>query len=171
MSGAPVAAEARLVQVVLIGDPLARLSALEEADRAQAVADLAADSRFAPIVTTASAAGAAPPVGPYMLRLGLFQGRLLFDIRTAADAPIVAVGLALGPFRRLVKDYRLLVESYAGAIAEGREVRIQVIDMGRRGLHDEGARLLLAQLAGKIAMDFATARRLFTLVCVLHQRH
>ena len=169
--GAPAAAPSssasdhRLIRVVLTGEPLTRLSPLLEADRAQAVADLAADSRFAPVLP-----GGGRPAGPFVLHLGVQDGRLVFDIRAPDDAPLAVVGLVLGPFRRLVKDYRLLVESYADAIEEGREARIQAIDMGRRGLHDEGARLLLARLAGKITMDFATARRLFTLVCVLHQR-
>jgi uncharacterized protein (UPF0262 family) len=82
----------------------------------------------------------------------------------------MALGLALGPFRRLIKDYQLLVESYGHAIQEGREASIQAIDMGRRGLHNEGATLMLQRLAGKVEIDFETARRLFTLVCVLHQR-
>jgi len=78
--------------------------------------------------------------------------------------------LALGPFRGLIKDYQLLVDSHVKAVEEGREARIQAIDMGRRGLHNEGAELMIQRLDGKIAMDFETARRLFTLVCVLHQR-
>ena len=75
-----------------------------------------------------------------------------------------------GRFARLVKDYQLLVDSHIKAVEEGRSDRIQAIDMGRRGLHDEGAALVRERLDGKIAIDFATARRLFTLVCVLHQR-
>ena len=78
--------------------------------------------------------------------------------------------LALGPVPRLIKDYQLLVDSHLKAVEEGRESRIQAIDMGRRGLHNEGAALMMQRLEGKIAIDFATARRLFTLVCVLHQR-
>ncbi|MGC8474850.1 MAG: UPF0262 family protein [Acetobacteraceae bacterium] len=153
----------RLIRVVLTGPALSRLSPVLEADRAQAVTDLEAENRFAPVLPAAAG-------GPFVLHLSILDGRLVFDIRDAADTPLLAVGLALGPFRALVKDYELLVESYATAIAEGREARIQAIDMGRRGLHDEGARLLAARLAGKIAIDFPTARRLFTLVCVLHQR-
>jgi uncharacterized protein (UPF0262 family) len=76
----------------------------------------------------------------------------------------------LGPFRRLVKDYQMLVDSHIKAVEEGREARIQAIDMGRRGLHNEGAVLMTERLAGKIDIDFDTARRLFTLVCVLAQR-
>ena len=108
--------------------------------------------------------------GPYVLHLAISDGRLIFDIRARDDAPLIAIGLALGPFRRLVKDYQMLVDSHIKAVEEGREARIQAIDMGRRGLHDEGAKLMTERLAGKIDIDFDTARRLFTLVCVLAQR-
>jgi len=167
---APAAAtpEHRLIRVVLTGEPPSRLSSLLEADRAQAVADLAAENRFAPIPP--AGARHPTPAGPFVLHLAVQDGRLVFDIRAADDTPLAGVGLALGPFRALMKDYDRVVESYAEAMAEGREARIQAIDMGRRGLHDEGARLLMARLAGKIAIDFATARRLFTLVCVLRRR-
>lgn len=147
---------------MLAGEALTRLSPLLEADRAQAVHDLLQDNAFAP-------SRAARP-GPYALHLAVVEGRLAFDIRTADDAPMHVVALALGPFRRLIKDYQMLVDSHGMAVQEGREARIQAIDMGRRGLHNEGAELLRARLAGKIAIDFETARRLFTLVCVLHQR-
>jgi uncharacterized protein (UPF0262 family) len=153
---------ARLVRLALEGEALTRLDPLLEADRAQAVHDLLQENRFAP-----SRQGAQ---GPFALRLSITEGRLAFDIRGADDAPLHLVALALGPFRRLIKDYQLLVDSHALAVQEGREARIQAIDMGRRGLHNEGAQLLLERLAGKVAIDFPTARRLFTLVCVLHQR-
>jgi uncharacterized protein (UPF0262 family) len=153
---------ARLVRLVLEGEALTRLDAMLEADRAQAVDDLLHENHFAPL--------RAETPGPYVLRLSITEGRLAFDIRGQDDAPQHLVALALGPFRRLIKDYRMLVDSHAMAVQEGREARIQAIDMGRRGLHNEGAQLLVERLAGKIAIDFPTARRLFTLVCVLHQR-
>ncbi len=159
-AGAP---DARLARVVLAGEALTRLSPLQEADRAQAVADLAAENSFAP-----DRPGA--PDGPYVLHLSIQEGRLVFDIRHADDRPLAVVALALGPFRGLIKDYQMLVDSHLQAVQEGREARIQAIDMGRRGLHNEGASLLRERLSGKIAIDFDTARRLFTLVCVLHQR-
>lgn len=151
---------ARLLRVVLDGEALTRLSSWLEADRAQAVADLAAENRFHPCGQT----------GPFVLHLSIQEGRLVLDIRDAADAPLVAHALALGPFRRLIKDYGILVESHAKALQEGRESRIQAIDMGRRALHNEGAALFEQRLAGKVAIDHATARRLFTLLCVLHHR-
>nr|WP_294564359.1 UPF0262 family protein [uncultured Rhodopila sp.] len=154
---------ARLHRVILDGESPANLSPYIEADREQAVADLAAANHFAPLIGTADP-------GPYSLHLSILEGRLIFDVRDINGEPLTAVGLALGPFRRLVKDYQMLVDSHIKAVEEGREQRIQAIDMGRRGLHDEGAELMTQRLAGKIDIDFDTARRLFTLVCVLHQR-
>ena len=156
--------DARLARVVLAGEALTRLSPILEADRAQAVADLEAENRFAPVGAKLAAGG------PYVLHLSVQEGRLVFDIRQEDDTPLTAIVLALGPFRRLIKDYQMLVDSHIMAVEEGREARIQAIDMGRRGLHNEGAELMTQRLTGKIAIDFETARRLFTLVCVLHTR-
>ena len=153
--------QGRLARVVLDGEALTRLSPVLEADRAQAVADLQAENRFVL---------PGKQCGPYVLHLSIQEGRLVFDVRREDDTPLAGIVLALGPFRGLIKDYRLLVDSYAKAVEEGREARIQAIDMGRRGLHNEGAQLLLQRLAGKAVIDFDTARRLFTLVCSLHQR-
>ena len=153
--------DGRLARLMLEGEALTRLSPVLEADRAQAVADLLVENHFAPVGKSA---------GPYALRLSIQEGRLVFDIRRSDDTPLTAIVLALGPFRRLIKDYQMLVDSHILAVQDGREERIQAIDMGRRGLHDEGAEMMTARLRGKIAIDFATARRLFTLICVLHQR-
>jgi uncharacterized protein (UPF0262 family) len=158
--------EGRLSRVVLDGEVPSTLPAAVEADRAQAVADLAADNRFQPLKLKPGLAAR----GPFVLHLSVQDGRLVFDIRRVDGARLSLIGLALGPFRGLMKDYHLLVDSHAKAVAEGRAERIQAIDMGRRGLHNEGAALMRLRLDGKIAIDFATARRLFTLVCVLHQR-
>ncbi|MDQ2801942.1 MAG: UPF0262 family protein [Pseudomonadota bacterium] len=157
--------DARLARVILEGEALTRLSPMLEADRAQAVADLAAENHFLPLIVKHGT-----PAGPFVLHLSIQEGRLVFDIRHADDSEMTAVVLSLSPFRGLIKDYQLLVDSHSQAVQEGRESRIQAIDMGRRGLHNEGATLLRERLAGKIAIDFDTARRLFTLVCVLHQR-
>lgn len=133
-----------------------------EADRRQAVADLLAENRFEP---------AGLPAGPYALYLTVQDGRLIFDIQDRTGRPLRVIALALGPFRRLIKDYQLVVESHERAVAEGgNEARVQAIDMGRRGLHNEGAELLAERLKGRVRVDFETARRLFTLVCALHQR-
>ena len=160
MTTSSLAERERIARVTLDGEALTRLSPLQEADRQQATDDLAAENRFA----------LAQHPGPYVLRLSVQEGRLVFDVRDLADAPLQAVVLALGPFRGLIKDYQMLVDSYALAMEEGRAERVQAIDMGRRGLHNEGATLMVERLDGKITIDFATARRLFTLVCVLHQR-
>ncbi|WP_254452232.1 UPF0262 family protein [Roseicella sp. DB1501] len=164
--GAAMPAEAepaqRRLTDILLPDATALPSAYAEADRRQAVADLLTDNRFDPIGV---------PGGPFALYLCVREGRLVFDIRDGQDTPVRAVALALGPFRRLIKDYHLIVESHEQAVAEGgHEARIQAIDMGRRGLHNEGAELLMQRLEGRIGLDFETARRLFTLVCALHQR-
>lgn len=159
-------AASRLSRVVLEGDLPSRLPAFIEADRDQAVAELASVTRFTPLILKPGQV----PLESYALHLSLRDGRMVFDIRDDAGAPVTAVGLALGPFRRLIKDYQLLVDSHIKAVEEGREARIQAIDMGRRGLHNEGAALMVKRLQGKIAIDFETARRLFTLVCILNQR-
>lgn len=152
----------KLARISLEGEALTRLSPLVEAERAQAVADLQAENHFAPANIAVA--------GPYALRLSIQEGRLVFDIRDLAEAPLQAIGLAMGPFRGLIRDYQMLIESHIKAVEEGREARIQAIDMGRRGLHNDGAALLQARLVSKIDVDFETARRLFTLLCVLHQK-
>jgi uncharacterized protein (UPF0262 family) len=152
-------------RIILDGESPGSLPPFIEADREQAVADLAAASFFSVFGRDGEKIE-----GPHVLHLTIQDGRLVFDIRDPEDAPLIAIGLALGPFRRLVKDYQMLVDSHIKAVEEGREARIQAIDMGRRGLHDEGAVLMTERLAGKIEIDFDTARRLFTLVCVLTQR-
>ena len=106
--------------------------------------------------------------GPYTLNLSLADNRLVFTVGDSDRAPIQHVMLSLSPFRRLVKDYFLICESYYQAIKTQPASKIEAIDMGRRGLHDEGSQLLLERLKGKIAVDLATARRLFTLLCALH---
>jgi uncharacterized protein (UPF0262 family) len=151
----------RLTRVVLEGEALQRLSPLQEADRAQAMTDLAGENSFSPV---------AQPDALSVLHLSIQDGRLVFDIRDEQEAPIAAIVLAMGPFKMLIKDYQMLLDSYAGAVAEGREAKIQAIDMGRRGLHNEGAELMQERLAGKVEIDFPTARRLFTLVCALHRK-
>jgi uncharacterized protein (UPF0262 family) len=151
----------RLISIVLDGESLHRLSPLQEADRGQAVKDLQGENEFSP---------AMQPGLQSILHLSIQEGRLVFDIRDLEDQPVQAVMLALGPFKMLIKDYQMLLDSYASAVAEGREARIQAIDMGRRGLHNEGADLMRERLAGKVEIDFPTARRLFTLVCALHQK-
>lgn len=108
--------------------------------------------------------------GPYALHLSIVDNRLMFDIRREDETPLVAVGLSLSPFRKVVKDYWQICESYYEAIKHATPSRIEAIDMARRGLHNEGSDLLRERLLGKVTLDDNTARRLFTLICVLHLR-
>jgi uncharacterized protein (UPF0262 family) len=106
--------------------------------------------------------------GPYRLHLGVEENRLIFDLALDDGTAHAKVQLSLTPFRTLIKDYFLVCDSYYKAIRTAPPSQIESLDMGRRALHDEGAELLRARLTGRIETDFDTARRLFTLICVLH---
>ena len=106
--------------------------------------------------------------GPYALRLGISGNRLVFDIRLTDGKPVIAHMLSLAPFRRIAKDYFVVCDSYYAAIRTATPDRIEALDMGRRALHDEGSRLVMERLKRKVDLDFDTARRLFTLIAVLH---
>jgi uncharacterized protein (UPF0262 family) len=106
--------------------------------------------------------------GPYTLKLGIVEDRLVFSIGDEAGTNLVTHLLSLTPLKRIMRDYFLICESYYEAIRTAPPSRIQAIDMGRRGLHDEGSRTLQERLAGKLTFDLDTARRLFTLICALH---
>jgi len=108
--------------------------------------------------------------GPYRLLIGREESRLVFVIRLTDDTEHGRVLLSMTPFRRIVRDYFLVCESYYDAIRHATPQQIEAIDMGRRSLHDEGSEVLRERLAGKIDIDFTTARRLFTLVCALHAK-
>ena len=112
--------------------------------------------------------GRAVPAGPYMLALSIRERRLVFDIRTQAQDIAGEFHLSLGPFRQVVKDYFQICESYFSAVKSLPPSQIETIDMARRGIHNEGARVLQERLEGKAEVDTDTARRLFTLICVLH---
>ena len=150
-----------LARVVLEGDAAGCPGVPnQQRDREQAIHDLRIGSHFAPLGL----------VGPFVLHLSAQGGRLGLEVRDTAERTLRVVVLALSPFRRVIKEYGFLVESYASAMEEGHTARVQTIDMGRRGLHDEGAALLIERLRGKIDLDFETARRLFTLVWLLLRR-
>ena len=106
--------------------------------------------------------------GPYRLELAIRNRRLVFDIKTENGDPAAEFHLSLGPFRQVVKDYFQICESYFDAVKKMPASQIEAIDMARRGIHNEGARLLQERLEGKATLDIDTARRLFTLICVLH---
>ena len=106
--------------------------------------------------------------GPYRLNLAIRQGRLVFAVTTQSGATVAEFHLSLGPFRQVVKDYAQICESYFEAVKRLPPSQIEAIDMARRGIHNEGARVLQERLSGKAVVDIDTARRLFTLICVLH---
>jgi uncharacterized protein (UPF0262 family) len=106
--------------------------------------------------------------GPYRVKLAIVERRLAFEIMSETEEPISTFLLSLSPFKKLIKDYFLVCESYYDAIKTAPPARIEALDMGRRALHDEGSHLLMVRLKGKITTDFETARRLFTLICALH---
>ncbi|TDI66957.1 MAG: UPF0262 family protein [Alphaproteobacteria bacterium] len=153
--------KSRLIDILLDEQTLVHTNADIEHERKVAIFDLLQDNYFAPV-------GA--PIGPYVLRLSTAENRLLFDIRQENHRAVGQVVLSLSPFRRLVKDYLLMCESYYDAIRRASPIQIETIDMGRRALHNEGSQLLIERLNGKVETDFDTARRLFTLLCVLHIR-
>jgi uncharacterized protein (UPF0262 family) len=149
----------RIAKIVLDEHTVLRRSADIEHERAVAIFDLLEENSFAPV-------NAAP--GPFHLHLGIEENRLVLDIRSTADEPLERILLPLTPFRSIVKDYFLVCDSYFKAIRNASPSRIEAIDMGRRGLHNEGSELLRERLAERVAIDLNTARRLFTLLCVLH---
>jgi len=151
----------RLIEVKLDDRSIGRAPPDIEHERAVAIYDLIEENCFQPV-------GSVP--GPYRLLLSLVETRLVFDVRTEGGEPVVTHMLSLTPFRKIVKDYFLICESYYEAIKTSSPSRIEAIDMGRRGVHNDGSKLLQERLEGKIGLDFDTARRLFTLVCVLHWR-
>lgn len=106
--------------------------------------------------------------GPYKLVLAIRERRLVFDIAHKSDRKVAEFHLSMGPFRQVVKDYFQICESYFDAIKTMPPSQIETIDMARRGIHNEGARVLQERLDGKIVLDSDTSRRLFTLICVLH---
>lgn len=156
----PHATTRRLASVTLDSASIGRSSRDVEHERAVAIYDLIEENSFSPLGDSGA--------GPYCLTIGLADGRLLLDITREDGAPVVQHHLSLSPLRRVVKDYFLVCESYYSAIRIASPSQIEAIDMGRRGLHNEGSELLRERLKDKIALDFGTARRLFTLVCALH---
>ncbi len=148
----------RILDVQLDEESVARRAPEVEHERAVALFDLMEENDFFLV--------GAP--GPYRLRIGIFEQRLVFDVRDKEDRKLRDIVLSLTPFRKVVKDYFLICESYYAAIKKLSPSQIEALDMGRRGLHNEGSDLLRERLAGKIDVDHDTARRLFTLICALH---
>jgi uncharacterized protein (UPF0262 family) len=152
----------RLVDIVLDDASIGRATPDVEHERAVAIFDLLEENSFAPVNDETG--------GPYKLTLSVAEQRLVFNVtRESGDAVAVHM-LSLTPFKRVVKDYFMICESYYDAIRTASPSHIEAIDMGRRGLHNEGSQTLQDRLSGKIEVDFDTARRLLTLICVLHWR-
>ncbi|HXD14931.1 MAG TPA: UPF0262 family protein [Xanthobacteraceae bacterium] len=149
----------RLVAVTLDESSIGRSGPDIEHERAIAIYDLVEENSFRPVGHDG---------GPYALNLGINGSRLVFDIREGDGTPVIAHLLSLAPFRRIVKDYFVVCDSYYAAIRTSTPDRIEALDMGRRALHDEASHILMERLKRKVELDFDTARRLFTLVTVLH---
>jgi len=151
----------RIVKIELDERTVVRRNPDVEHERAVAIFDLLEENSFTPV---------GEATGPYHLHLGIEENRLVFDIRGEDSAPLQKIQLPLTPFRGIVKDYFTVCESYYAAIKRSSPSQIEALDMGRRAVHDEGSELLRERLDGKIVLDKNTARRLFTLICVLHIR-
>ncbi|MEL7428782.1 MAG: UPF0262 family protein [Pseudomonadota bacterium] len=152
----------RLVDIVLDDASIGRATPDVEHERAVAIFDLIEENTFHPVNDDVG--------GPYKLVLSVMESRLVFNISRENGEQVVVHMLSLTPFKKVIKDYFLICESYYEAIRTSTPSQIEAIDMGRRGLHNEGSQTLNERLKGKIEIDFDTARRLFTLICVLHWR-
>lgn len=153
----------RIIKVELDEATILRRNADIEQERRVAIFDLIEDNVFKPLRDFGDGYA-----GPYHLKISVAEGRLILDMRRSDDSAFETLILSLGRFRRIVKDYFAICDSYYQAIRKASASEIETIDMARRGVHNEGAELLMERLDGKIEVDFATARRLFTLICVLH---
>lgn len=151
----------RLIKVTLEEDGSIRRSPEVEHERAVAVYDLLDDNVFC---LNGDAAG------PYCLKIGIRENRLVLDVRDEAETPLAEVLLPIRPLRSLIRDYFTVCAAYYEAIKTATPSRIEAIDVGRRSIHDDGAAVLRRRLAPRIEIDVQTSRRLFTLICVLHVR-
>ncbi len=156
----------RLAKVRLIEDrPRQRTPEIQQ-ELDVAIFDLIEENRFRPLPRP----GEEIPAGPYTLGMGMAERMLLMDVRTTDDRPVAELLLSLSPLRGVIKDYFAICESYFDAVKRLPPSKIEAIDMGRRGIHDEGATILAERLEGRIETDNGTARRLFTVICALQFR-
>ena len=151
----------RIAQITLDENTVIRRSPDIEHERRIAIYDLLEANSFQPIGELE---------GPYNVLMGMEENRLVLNICNSDDEPLTRVLVPLMPFRRIIKDYFTICESYFQAIKSAQPSKIEAIDMGRRGLHNDGSDLLRERLDGKIVVDNETARRLFTLICILQIR-
>ncbi len=161
MSDQETSASQDIAGIFLDEKSVIRRSPQVEHERKVAIYDLLEENHFAPVDGTQ---------GPFNLHLGIIENRMVFDVRDTDDNPKTTFTLPISPFRSIVKDYYMVCDSYFKAIKTSTPSQIEAIDMGRRGLHNEGAEILAERLADKAVIDNDTARRLFTLLCVLHIR-
>ena len=156
----------RLISVNLIEDrPRARTPEIQQ-ELNVAIYDLMEENHFRPLPREDQAA----PSGPYVLGIGMAERMLVLDVRTEAGDPAQEFHLSLSPLRGIIKDYFAICEQYFDAVHRLPPSKIEALDMGRRGLHNEGASILSDRLAGRIETDSDTARRLFTVICALQFR-
>jgi len=160
---ASVTSRRSIVYIELDEESFSRHHAEIVHERAVAVFDLLEDNYF-------KLKGDRYPSGPYHLKLSLLQDKLIWEVQTTKGKTILKFRLVIKPFRTVIKDYRIVCESYFDAIKTQRPAQIEAIDMGRRALHNEGAVMLMERLEVYVDLDSNTARRLFTLLCVLHMR-
>ena len=153
----------RIIKVELDEATILRRNADIEQERRVAIFDLIEENFFKPLRDMGDGYA-----GPFHLNISVEEGRLILDIRRDDGSAYETLILGLGRFRRVVKDYFAICDSYYQAIRKASAAEIETIDMARRGIHNQAADLLLERLEGKVETDFATARRLFTLICVLH---
>ena len=156
-------ADPRIIDIQLDEGTILWRSADIEQERRIAIFDLIEENHFAPQRATPD-----NYAGPYRVLLSVEEGRLVIQIKRADDTPLETLILGLARFRRPIRDYFAICDSYFQAIRQSTPAQIETVDMARRGIHNEAAELLKERLDGKIAIDFDTARRLFTLICVLH---
>lgn len=151
----------RISDIRLDEQSIVRRSPQVEHEHKVAVFDLLEENYFSPV---------GDYHGPYKVALRIEEDRIIMEIRDEEDVRLTEIGISTKPLRRIIKDYFLICESYFEAIKTKSPSQIEAIDMGRRGLHNEGAEILRERLVDKVDIDSPTARRLFTLICVLHVR-
>ena len=150
-----------ITELHIDADSLPATSAEMEHERRVAIFDMLEENVFQPLDSKA---------GPYVVTVSLLDNRLYLHVTRSNGAPRGEYSIAMRPFRRIIKDYFMICESYHDAIRTATSAQIEAIDMGRRGLHNEGSRLLTDSLRNSVEMDFNTSRRFFTLICALHRR-
>ena len=155
----------RIIDITLDERTILRRNADIEQERKVALLDLLNENHFRPLRAAPDGYG-----GPYKVGLRVEEGRLAIDVNRQDGSHVETIGLGMMRFRRAIKDYFAICDSYYQAVRQQTPQQIETVDMARRGVHNDAAELLRERLDGKIELDFDTARRLFTLVCVLHIR-